>query len=190
MKKVLINSMIIWLPLSAAITLSFAVLYLTLQQNIRMAANDLPYHEALDVRNSLVKGGTPQQVIAPYKQLNLSSSHSAFVIIADQQGTVASSATLSGHAPLIPSDALQNAGENGINSITWQPANGIRNAIVILPYATAGGRGYVIAGQSLIEGEKRMTILSTIIFTGLVLISIVSLVITILFQYCKIIRVV
>jgi AAA+ superfamily predicted ATPase len=51
--------------------------------------------------------------------------------------------------------------------LTWQPRDGVRSAIVVLPFHGPQGTGTVMVGRSLTEVEKRETLLVELVAAGL-----------------------
>jgi hypothetical protein len=84
--------------------------------------------------------------------VEISESLAPFLMIFDESGkTLASSANLNGVLPAYPVGVLDYARQNGQNRVTWQPEAGVRMATVIVSY----NKGFVMAGRSLMEVEKR-----------------------------------
>jgi hypothetical protein len=63
----------------------------------------------------------------------------------------AASATLHGQPLTLPSGVFESAKGVPVDTITWQPEPGVRNAIAVMSYAG----GYVMAGRSLTQVELR-----------------------------------
>jgi hypothetical protein len=76
---------------------------------------------------------------------------------------IASSVTLDGQTPELPAGVLDSTSELTENRITWQPANGVRIATVIVSYKN----GFVLAGRNMRDVEDRVARLT--VFTGLTL---------------------
>jgi len=53
--------------------------------------------------------------------------------------------------PVYPTGVMDYVRKNGQDRVTWQPEVGIRMATVVVPY----NNGFVLAGRSLTEIEKR-----------------------------------
>jgi hypothetical protein len=149
-----------WLPIAAVITVFVAYGYLSQQHILRSTANDLPLQIVEDSAESLAKGMDPESA-APQVKSDLAKSLGAFILILDdEQKELVSSMQLDNQTPIPPKEALDYAKEKGQNTVTWQPKNDVRVAIVI-KYYNAEAKGYVIAGQSLREVEKRIDVLAT-----------------------------
>ena len=77
------------------------------------------------------------------------------MIVFDANGTpIASSALLDGQTPSIPPGIFDSVRKNGEDRITWQPQDGVRSAVVVTQFKGTS-TGFVLAGRSLREVEKR-----------------------------------
>ena len=140
-----------WLPLAIAIAGLCGLVYLTVQQSLRMGANDPQIQMAEDAASSLNAGGSVDSVV-PTTKVEISDSLAPFLIVFDNSGKVlASSATLHGAVPTYPMGVLDSTRQQGQDRVTWQPEAGVRMATVVVPYTN----GFVMAGRSLTEVEKR-----------------------------------
>ena len=140
-----------WLPLAIATAGLCALVYLTVQQSLRMGANDPQIQMAEDTASSLNTGASLETVV-PSTKVEIADSLAPFVIVFDDSGKVlASSATLHGVVPAYPAGVLDYVRQKGQDRVTWQPEVGVRMATVVVPY----NNGFVMAGRSLTEIEKR-----------------------------------
>jgi len=134
--------------------------YLADQQMLRLGGNDPQVQIATDAAAALGRGAVPSSVAASVgREVDLAESLSPFIMVFDAQGrVVASSGILNGWPPKLPQGVLNYAKAHGEDRLTWQPASGIRIAAVV---ETIKGRssGYVLAGRSLKEVEKREDLL-------------------------------
>lgn len=143
-----------WLPLACAATALAGMVYLSVQQALRMSANDPQIQLAEDAAAALDAGRPPQSVL-PATQTDIAASLSPFVIVLRDTGEVAaSSAALRGQTPALPAGVLAYVRDHGEERVTWQPAEGVRSAAVIVRYGGAQP-GFVLAGRSLREVEQR-----------------------------------
>jgi hypothetical protein len=141
----------VWLPLAIATAGLCGLAYLVVQQSLRMDANDPQIQMAEDAAVAL-NGGASVDSIVPAATVELATSLAHFIIVFDDSGTVlASSATLHGSVPVYPSGVLDYTRQHGEDRVTWQPENGVRMATVVVGY----DKGFVLAGRSLREVEKR-----------------------------------
>ncbi len=149
-----------WLPLVAVITLTCLLVYIAVQQNYRQNANDPQIQLAEDVAGRLAGGEPASSIIRP-GQIDIATSISPFVAIFDESGKLAiSSGTLDGQPLSVPDGVFQSTKTSGENRLTWQPRVGVRQAIIVTHYSGAQGSGYVVAGRSLREVERRIDLLS------------------------------
>lgn len=149
------RSIVLWLPIAAVSTVFAGLAYGTVQQSQRSSANDPQLQMAEDAAAQLSNGGTPQSVTAG-ASVDIARSLAPFTIVFDGDGAVqASTAGLDGHTPVPPQGVLDAATANGIDTITWQPRDGVRAAIVVVPYEGGGASGTVLVGRSLRAVEER-----------------------------------
>ena len=166
------------LPLFCVIVCIYAIVYLAMQQYIRLSANEIPIQYAEDTRNELLHKSDLSEIFKAVPKIELGKSLSPFIIICDSNtAPQASTCSLDGRCPVPPRGAFITAQQQGQNRITWQPEPGIRNAIVILPFSMNGAHGYILAGQSLRETEDRERFLLSQIAAG-ILITLVATFIT------------
>lgn len=144
-------SVLRWLPLATLTVLLSGMVYGGIQQDYRSSANDPQIQIATDARNALNSGATPASVV-PANQIDMSQSLAPYLAIYDASGhLLSSSATLHGQPLSPPSGVFQSAKALSIDKITWMPEQGVRSAVVVMPY----NGGYVLAGRSLREIELR-----------------------------------
>jgi hypothetical protein len=140
-----------WLPLAIATAGLCALVYVTIQQSLRMGANDPQIQMAEDAASNLNAGASVGSVV-PSTKVEIADSLAPFMIVFDDSGKVlASSATLHGAVPAYPAGVLDYARQKGQDRVTWQPEVGVRMATVVVPY----NNGFIMAGRSLTEVEKR-----------------------------------
>ena len=157
----------LWLPFVIVGSALVVLAYTSVQQAYRQGANDPQIQMAEDAAAALKAGATPHSVL-PAQSIDMRASLAPFLIVTDQTGlVVASSTTLDGTVPIPPQGALDYAKSqagsvkgDGQNRITWEPKDGVRIAAVIM-YHGGDNPGYVIAGRSLREVEKRENDLTT-----------------------------
>ena len=143
-----------WLPLAAATVVLCGIIFVVAQQVLRMSANDPQIQMAQDAAAALAAGKAPAELV-PSVTVEISQSLAPFVMVFDESGAVvASSARLHGQVPALPGGLLDNVRQHGEDRVTWQPEVGVRMATVI-ERVTSGPGGFVLAGRSLLEVEKR-----------------------------------
>jgi hypothetical protein len=169
MKKHFSKAAIIWIPFAAVITFACLLGYILVQQDLRQTANDPQTQIATDVAADLAQGAPPQEIVSQSQAVDISSSLDPFVIIYDASGMpLASSAALDGATPKLPPAVFAYVAQHGEDSFTWQPAPGVRNAVIVEPWTNDGAgnptlgiptstpsSGFVLAGRSLREIEIR-----------------------------------
>jgi hypothetical protein len=143
-----------WLPLAAVTTLLCGLVYLVVQQSLRWGANDPQIQMAEDGAADLAAGGTPESLL-PVAQVEISNSLAPFMVIYKDTGEpLASSGLLHGTIPLLPSGVFDYTRQKGEDRVSWQPEPGVRIAAVVVAY-NGTQPGFVLAGRSLREVEKR-----------------------------------
>jgi hypothetical protein len=164
--KTFIQIMKIWLPLAIVTAGLCGLVYLTVQQSLRMQANDPQIQMAEDGAIALNSGASVESVV-PTAQVEIAASLAPFMTVFDDSGKVlATSARLHGAVPLYPAGVLDYTRKAGNDRVTWEPEPGVRMATVVVRY----DKGYVLAGRSLREIEKRVRQVE--ILTGMALLAI------------------
>ena len=93
-------------PSRSAITLIYGAVYLIVQQNYRITANDPQIQFAEDAAAALGQGQSPQAVI-PSPQVDIASSLAPYVVVFNDAGKViASSGLLHGQLPNLPAGVI------------------------------------------------------------------------------------
>lgn len=147
------NILKVWLPLAVVIVGMSGLVYVTVQQSLRMSLNDPQIQMAEDAASALAAGHNADALI-PAITVDVSKSLAPFIIIYDDAGdVVASSAVLHGETPALPSGVLDYTRTRGEDRITWQPESGIRLAAVVV--RVGNGSGFVLAARNMREVEKR-----------------------------------
>ena len=141
-----------WLPLAIATAGLCGLVYLAVQQSLRIGANDPQIQMAEDAASAL-NGGASVDSIVPSTRVELSTSLAPFIIVFDDSGKVlASTATLHGSVPVYPPGVLDYTRQHTEDRVTWQPESGVRMASVAVHY----DKGFIVAGRSLREVEIRI----------------------------------
>ena len=155
-----------WIPFAFLATTLCGLVYLAVQQSLRQGANDPQVQMAEDAARA-INAGASSTTIIPSDKVTIGTSLAPYLIYYSatnnylsnlNTATPISGIPIAGNGvlqngllPNLPAGVFDYAKANGENRITWQPAPGIRQAIVIVP--TNGG--YVVAGRSLREVEIR-----------------------------------
>lgn len=163
---VIVGVVRIWLPLAAGITVLAATAYVAVQQDIRISAND-PQIQMSEDGAAALAGGKAAQSLVSAEKVDISTSLAPFLMVMDETGkAVASSAQLDAQSPLPPSGIFDYARQHGQNRLTWQPGQGVRIAAVVTYYTGSAGSGFVLAGRSMREIERREDVVGQIVLAG------------------------
>jgi hypothetical protein len=172
----------VWLPVAVATTVMAGLVYGTVQQSYRTGADDPQLQMAEDAAARLSTGARPEDVTAG-PNVDIATSLAPFTIVYGARGSVlASTGSLFGQAPTPPKGVLQAAVDGGTNSITWEPQDGVREAIVVIPWSAADGSGTVLAGRSLRAVEEREAWLTLMVGAALVVALVASAAAAFLFR--------
>lgn len=88
--------------------------------------------------------------------MDLRADQSPFVsVYAPDHSVLASSARIDGRAPTVPDGVLDRSAAIGRGHVTWQPTNGVREAVVFQSWSGPAGSGVVVAGAALAPTEHR-----------------------------------
>jgi hypothetical protein len=148
-------ALLLWLPAAIAVTVGVGAAYAIGQQVLRSDANDPQTQIAEDTAARLTTGALPRAVVDG-PTVDLARSLATSVTVLDANGHVAaSSALLNGWVPLPPPGALHAADGGVMNTVTWQPQPGVRQAAVIVSYHGPSGAGTVLVSRSLRLVEDR-----------------------------------
>jgi hypothetical protein len=168
-----------WIPLAVVTTGLVGLVYLAVQQDLRMGANDVPAQIAQDASAAIAKGAEPFTVTGQ-EDVDISASLGAWSLVYDDAGkVVAGTPVLDGKQAVPPAGVFTVAKTSGEDRVTWQPRTGVRQAVVAV--RIAGGKGVVMAGHSLRETEAHVDQLTRDSGLALLVILIASFVATLLF---------
>jgi len=175
-KKVLCQTFYVWLPFAIIIVIFSGLAYGTVQQVYRQSANDPQIQIAEDLATAIAQGqAQPDQIVPAQGTTELAATLSPFVLIYNATSTqVGSSALLNGKNPSFPASVFDNVRAHGQWRQTWQPAPNVREAVVVEPYTSGTGSGFLVVGRSLKEIEIREN--ATELMSGLA--GIIALVLT------------
>jgi hypothetical protein len=145
-------------PLAVVVTLIYGAVYIMLQQNYRISANDPQIQLAEDAAVALERGQSVQSVV-PSTQVDIASSLAPYLVVFDDTGkALAASGLLYDRLPSLPAGVFDATRRTGEDRLTWQPEPGVRGATVVVHYQGAHP-GFVMAGRSLREVESRIDML-------------------------------
>ena len=157
------RTLALFLPSAVVVTALAGLVYVSVQQDQRSLANDPQLQMAEDAAARLSNGAQPQDVVTG-PAVDLASSLAPFItVVSPGNDVLASTATLNGTTPVPPAGVIDAARTGGNDTVTWQPASNVRQAIVVVPYDAAVGQGAVIVGRSLraIEARETLTLLAS-----------------------------
>jgi hypothetical protein len=168
MKKIFIRSFTLWLPLVVATTGIFSFAYLATQQNYRQSLNDPQIQMAEDAAVSLAANYIPANVVVRGVSLvDMTTSLASWTVVYDASGVpLESSGVLDGASPRLPAELFDTSTWNSGKTfsaptgsetrVTWQPRDGVRQAVVLVSFHTPQGVGYVAVGRSMRVVEDRI----------------------------------
>jgi hypothetical protein len=161
----IILAMIFWFAFSLA------------QQILRQGANDPQLQIAQDSAAFLAAAQEPAFLHAnTYGTVDLAKSSAPFLVTftADKK-PMAFTATFNGQIPTPPAGVFDYAKAHGEDKITWQPAKGVRIALVAAYYKSPKGEGYVFSGRSLAGVEKLISSLQFMTFWAWLITTIIAI---------------
>jgi sensor histidine kinase regulating citrate/malate metabolism len=150
-----------WLLITISITITAIMVYGVGQQILRQSADDPQIQIAEDTAKALERGQTIS--IPPSAKNDVSKSLTSFIVVYDaSKKFVTSSITVNNNNPVLPISMLEQVDKKGETKVTWEPAKGIKAAVVIVKH---GGQapGYVAIGRSLREIDKRINDMGNLI---------------------------
>jgi hypothetical protein len=172
-KKVFSETLKIWVPLAIVIVVLSGLVYVAVQQNYRLSANDPQIQIAEDIASAISKGTTPPDaIVSANPTAEMSPSLATFVTIFSATGTpIGSSVAENGKLPTLPSSIFDYVKKHGQDKFTWQPESGTRIAAVVNSFS-GPQPGYILAGRSLreVEARERQLTLMTIVATAVALV--------------------
>ncbi len=144
-----------WLPLAAALCILCGLVYVCVQQMYRHGADDPQIQLAEDAARARAAGAAADAVLPGGAPVDLAHSAAPWIAVYDAEGrALAASGLLDGAAPSLPAGLFPLTQRLGRHTVTWMPRREVRMATVLV--AVDGGRGgFVAAGRSLREVEKR-----------------------------------
>ena len=179
--KVIRYTLKFWLPLATAVTMLSGLVYIAVQQNMRIGANDPQIQLAEDAARALAAQQSLDSIV-PFGKIDIAQSLAPYMIIFDAQGNpVTSNAVLHGAVPNIPKGVFDYTRAHAEDRVTLMPEPGVRSAAVVV--SVTGGQGdFVLAGRSLREVEKRVDQLTKQVGAAWLASMLVTLVLVLLFE--------
>ena len=143
-----------WAIATAVVTTLALASYGIPQQHLRNGADNPQRAQSARLAESLSHGVAASAALHGPK-VDLRTSLAGHTTIYSASGRIlASTATLDGATPRIPAGVLRSALRDGVDRVTWQPADGVRVAAIARPYDN--GAGVIVVGRSLREVEHRI----------------------------------
>lgn len=156
-----------WLQLAGAASACGLLVWIAVQQVWRLDANDPQVQMARDAAARLGSGPVAVETVVPTATVDAASSLAPFLMVLDASGSiVASSGRVHGALKTVPSGVLDHVRQSGEEEVSWQPEPGVRIAVAVVSYPG----GFVLAGRSLVESERRtarMGDLITLVWLGM-----------------------
>jgi hypothetical protein len=147
----------VWIPLAVAATCAIGFAYLVGQQSWRLGVDGMSEQLASDGSVAVAAGADPESV-AGTGTVDIATSIAPWVVVFGKDGKpVAGSGLLDGKLAQPPAGVFKSAQDGGPHGdrVTWQPRQGIREAIVVHTVKSGPG-GFVVAGRSLHEAEAQI----------------------------------
>ena len=156
MKYSLVHAVRVWIPIALAMTVLSGLVAVSVQQAFRTTADDPQIQLAEDAATALSRGTAGVGSFAAGSPVDIATSVAPWVAVYDDSGRpLASSGRYAGALPILPDGVLAGARDGRERRVTWQPARGVRSAVVVT--RVAGPRPlFVVAGRSLREVEMRV----------------------------------
>jgi hypothetical protein len=172
-----------WLPLAAALTIICALVYIAVQQNLRLGLNEPQVQMAEDAARALASGQSASAVIpASAPRVDIAQSLAAYLIVFDSKGVpIASGATLNGSIPVPPAGVFDYARHHADDRVSWQPEPGVRSAVVIVA-VNGGVDGFVLAGRGMREVENQENALTNLVALAWICGMVVTLILVAFFE--------
>jgi hypothetical protein len=131
------------------VAVTLAVAGIVAYESIGQPAN----HPQLDLAGAAVarlNSGADPAAVVPARQVQIGTPETYLMVLDSNGAVLATSAHLNGATPVPPSGVLDYARAHGDDRVTWQPAPGVRSAIVV----EAFHGGFVVAGRTLSDAEN------------------------------------
>lgn len=157
-------SLLNYLFIVAIITVTFGIIYASVQQAYRTAADDPQIQIACEINTRLQHGKPIENFFTD--TIDIAQSLSPFITLFDVNGKpVWSTGYLENKMPEVPTGVFEFAKSHGEHRVTWQPHPGVRMAMVIVSL-NASPVGFIAVGRSLQEVEEREHNLVVMVFLG------------------------
>ncbi len=139
-----------WFAFALMISAFFAVVYVSVQQALRIGANEPQASMVDDIAAQLENGQKPADMFRT--SIDIAKDMAPFIVVYDKFGKpLYGTGYLTNVLPNVPIGVL-SAGEKGRSAVTWQPDSKIRIASV----SRATKDYYVLGGRSLFVVENKI----------------------------------
>jgi hypothetical protein len=147
------------------VTILIGLIYVSVQQSHRSAANDPQLQIARDITERLKNNRSIDHLMTG-DTIDISKSGAVFTVLYTPGGEpLRSNGLLDGNLPRVPKGVLDYSRRHEEDVLSWQPRRGVRMALVV-ESVQAGGIGFVAVGRSLQETEKRVSNLNLMLLLG------------------------
>jgi hypothetical protein len=147
------------------VTLVCGLIYVSVQQLHRSAANDPQLQLARDISERL-KNNQSIEKLWEGDSFDISKSLAVFKTLYNKNGEVIqSTGVLNGKPPQLPKGVFDYSARNTEDVLTWQPQQGVRMAMVVEAVGSPHV-AFVAVGRSLKETEKRVGNLTGMLLIG------------------------
>ncbi|MDE1925103.1 MAG: hypothetical protein KGH79_02900 [Patescibacteria group bacterium] len=173
LKNTWLEPLVWWAYAAVAVTGMCTLVYSAVQQNYRQSLNDPQIQMAEDAAAALAGGAQIDQAI-PAGKVDIANSLAPWVAFYNSTGApLLSSGQLGGAPPQLPAGVFDtsqwsnliighhlNSAPANENRFTWQPEDGVRQAVVLVHLDGPAVYGFVAAGRNMREVEGRESQLS------------------------------
>lgn len=161
----------IWVLVMFVATLVMGFAFVGVQQGFRHANNDPQIQIAEDAAALLTKDYTPAAVVPRTGVfVDIATQLDTWIAVYDSAGKpLESNAVLDGAPPELPAGVFDSSSwashkrwetPGGLETrFTWQPRDGVRQAVVLIQFDGPHGKSYVAAGRSMRLVEERIEML-------------------------------
>lgn len=144
----------------AVMTVILAFSLVACRQILRWSADDPQVQMAKDAAYILGKGASTSAVTSAGRVVDVEQSLASFIMVYDDNERIIQGSGKMGDSYPVPPHGVFNYVKNhGENRVTLEPKKGLRIAAVVIR-VQGNFSGYVLAGRSLAEVEKRMAAIS------------------------------
>lgn len=160
--KTLRGLFLTWIVVMFIVTFTCLLIYLIMQQSLRLGANESPAQLAVETSMKLQEAQNIKNAI-PAEKVDISKSLNTFVMVFDNnKNLIATSGVIGGNEPTYPKGIFDTVDRKGEYRVTWQPNLSLRFATVAIKYEN----GYIVTGRSLKETENLIDSLGRLVLVA------------------------